>query len=52
VVDELRAMGHPVALAPAWDEQLGHAQAVAIDRARGILHGAADPRGDGAAIGF
>jgi gamma-glutamyltranspeptidase len=52
VIDELRAMGHPVAVAPAWDEQLGHAQAVAIDRERGVLLGGADPRGDGAAVGY
>jgi gamma-glutamyltranspeptidase len=52
VIEELRAMGHPVVVQPAWSELFGHAQAVAIDRDRGILLGAADPRGDGAAVGF
>jgi gamma-glutamyltranspeptidase/glutathione hydrolase len=51
-VEALRKMGHPVNVLPEWSEQLGHAQAVAIDRQRGILLGAADPRGDGAAVGF
>ena len=52
VVDELRAMGHPVEIAPDWSDQLGHAQAVALDRQRGVLLGGADPRGDGSAVGF
>jgi gamma-glutamyltranspeptidase/glutathione hydrolase len=52
VIDQLRQMGHPVAIAPAWDEQLGHAQIVAVDHAEGVLQGGADPRGDGAAVGW
>jgi gamma-glutamyltranspeptidase len=52
VVDQLRDMGHPVAMAPAWSDQFGHAQAIAIDHQRGVLLGAADPRGDGAAVGY
>lgn len=52
VIDELRAMGHPVEVAPAWSDLFGHAQAVAVDRERGVLMGGADPRGDGAAVGF
>jgi gamma-glutamyltranspeptidase/glutathione hydrolase len=51
-IEALRSIGHPVNILPDWSEQLGHAQAVAIDRQRGILLGAADPRGDGAAVGF
>ena len=52
VIEDLRGMGHPVAFTPAWDEQLGHAQAVAIDSQRGLLLGGADPRGDGTAVGY
>jgi gamma-glutamyltranspeptidase/glutathione hydrolase len=52
VIAQLRALGHPVEVAPHWSELLGHAQAVAVDRQRGILLGGADPRGDGAAVGF
>lgn len=52
VIEALRALGHAVAVRPLWDEHFGHAQAVGIDWARGVLQGAADPRGDGAAVGF
>jgi gamma-glutamyltranspeptidase/glutathione hydrolase len=31
---------------------MGHAQAIRIDREHGFLEGGADPRGDGAALGF
>jgi gamma-glutamyltranspeptidase/glutathione hydrolase len=52
VVDGLRARGHDVALADAWDERMGHAQAIRIDPRTGIRQGGADPRGDGSAAGF
>jgi oxamate amidohydrolase len=52
VVEQLAGMGHAVEVLPPWSETLGHAQAVGVDRQRGILLGAADPRGDGAAVGF
>jgi gamma-glutamyltranspeptidase len=31
---------------------MGHAQAIQIDHARGVLSGGADPRSDGAAAGW
>ncbi|MBS0394753.1 MAG: gamma-glutamyltransferase [Proteobacteria bacterium] len=45
----LRALGHVVTLA---ENPLGTAQAIYIDRERGILHGAADGRRDGVALGW
>lgn len=49
---ELRLRGQPVRMASQWDGTLGHAQAIRIDRAGGFFEGGADPRGDGAAMGF
>jgi gamma-glutamyltranspeptidase/glutathione hydrolase len=51
VAAELQSMGHDVARAADWDELFGHAQAIARDES-GLLRGAADPRGDGAAVGY
>lgn len=49
---ELLLRGHPVTIAPRWEGTVGHAQAIRIDRASGFFEGGADPRGDGAAMGF
>ena len=35
-----------------WDGVLGHAQAIRLDSGGGFLEGGADPRGDGAALGY
>jgi oxamate amidohydrolase len=51
VVDALRAKGHEVEMFTTFDESAGHA-GMAVRHAGGILEGAADPRSDGAAIGF
>ena len=49
VLRELSRRGHPVARAGAWEEAMGHAQAIRI-LDDGSFEGAADPRGDGAAV--
>lgn len=52
VARELKLRGQPVQMVEAWSGTLGHAQAIRIDRDSGFLEGGADPRGDGAALGW
>ncbi len=49
---QLRGMGHPVYELEAWDGVTGREMALYIDPDTGALHGAADPRYDGYAIGW
>jgi gamma-glutamyltranspeptidase/glutathione hydrolase len=49
---ELERRGHPVNRWPDWMEKAGHAHGITIDRATGTRVGGADPRSDGAAIGY
>jgi gamma-glutamyltranspeptidase/glutathione hydrolase len=35
-----------------WNDNLGHAHAIRVDRQQGLFEGGADPRGDGAALGY
>lgn len=51
-IRELVLRGHPVTIAPRWEGTVGHAQAIRIDHVSGFFEGGADPRGDGAAMGF
>lgn len=51
IVDDLVRRGHAVEMMQNWSQTMGHAQAIWIDREQGVLHGGADPRGDGLAIG-
>lgn len=51
VLDELRKRGHDVRVEPAFTGIMGHAQGIMLGD-QGELLGGADPRGDGAAIGF
>ena len=48
-VSRLEQLGHSVQIATS---PIGGAQAIWIDRERGLLRGASDPRKDGAALGF
>lgn len=48
---ELERRGQPVRFLFDWDDNVGHAQAIRVNPA-GYYEGGADPRGDGAAIGY
>jgi len=50
VLDQLAARGHHIKVLEDWAEVMGHAQAIMINRS--VLMGGADPRGDGAALGW
>ena len=52
VARELKRRGQPVQMVTDWNDNLGHAQAIRIDREQGFFEGGADPRGDGAALGY
>jgi gamma-glutamyltranspeptidase len=52
VARELERRGQPVQMLPDWDDNMGHAQAIRVDRENGFLESGADPRGDGAAAGY
>jgi len=43
----LRRMRQPVRPVGEWANIMGHAQAIIVDRERGILMGGSDSRGDG-----
>lgn len=51
VIGSLRERGHEVEVVAAFDEMMGHAGAL-VRLPDGVIEGAADPRSDGAAIGF
>ncbi|HUG47494.1 MAG TPA: gamma-glutamyltransferase [Candidatus Limnocylindria bacterium] len=52
VLRELELRGQPVKVLADWDDNMGHAAAIRLDRDSGFLEGGADPRGDGAAAGY
>ena len=52
VQEKLRQMGHELEEKGAYDLYFGGAQGVSFDRKAAGLHGAADPRRDGRALGF
>lgn len=51
VADQLLRLGHDVQMMTNFSQTMGHAQAIWIDKEEGILHGGADPRGEGLALG-
>ena len=51
-IDELARRGHLLDRWGDWDELAGHAHGIVIDPATGMRLGGADPRSDGAALGY
>lgn len=51
-IDELERRGHIVNRWPDWNELAGHCHGITIDPDFGTRLGGADPRSDGAAIGY
>lgn len=51
-VQGLAARGHGITLVDGWNPNAGHAQMILVDQQSGTLKGAADPRADGAALGY
>ncbi|MBD2001688.1 gamma-glutamyltransferase [Trichocoleus sp. FACHB-40] len=52
VVKGLIQRGHPVKVVDNYTDTMGHAGAILIEPATNIKFGGADPRGDGAAVGY
>ncbi len=50
--EKLERRGHRVRWVDQWDSLMGHAQMIRVDRERGVLEGAADPRAEGYALGW
>jgi len=51
-VEALEARGHLIERWEAWNGRVGHAHGITVDPDTGALAGGADPRSDGAAIGY
>jgi gamma-glutamyltranspeptidase len=51
-IEELARRGHAINRWEAWNELAGHAHGITIDPASGARIGGADPRSDGAALGY
>ncbi|HKZ05242.1 MAG TPA: gamma-glutamyltransferase [Methylomirabilota bacterium] len=49
---ELVRRGHTVNRWGPWNERAGHAHGITVDAATGVRRGGADPRSDGAAMGY
>lgn len=52
VLRGLHERGHEVRAVGDWSELMGEAQCIVVDVEHGTLHGGADPRGEGQAIGW
>jgi gamma-glutamyltranspeptidase/glutathione hydrolase len=52
VTRELKRRGQPVQMVTDWNDNLGHAHAIRVNRDQRFFEGGADPRGDGAALGY
>jgi gamma-glutamyltranspeptidase/glutathione hydrolase len=52
IVGGLRHRGHQVEALGPFENAMGHAHAIVVDRARGTLAGGSDPRADSLALGL
>lgn len=52
ILNQLAAWGHIPTQVDDYTDIMGHAGAILIDSQSGIKYGGADPRGDGAAVGY
>ncbi len=52
VTAELAKRGHPVNVVDDYTDTMGHAGAILVDPTTNVLHGGADSRGDGSAVGY
>ena len=51
-LDELQERGHQMEILEEFTDVMGHAGIIKIDQKTNVKYGGADPRGDGAAIGY
>jgi gamma-glutamyltranspeptidase/glutathione hydrolase len=51
-IEELRKRGHEIQVAESWAQTMGSAHGIIIHPENGLRMGGADPRSDGAAIGY
>lgn len=52
IQEKLAALGHEIEVLADFTDIMGHAGAIWIDEETGVKFGGADPRGDGAALGY
>ena len=52
IVDGLKRRGHAVEALGPYENAMGHAHAIVVDRERGTLAGGSDPRADSLALGL
>ena len=52
ITSTLQRRGHNVDRIGAYDHTMGHLHVIQVDRARGTLAGASDPRADSLALGI
>ncbi|MBU2702476.1 gamma-glutamyltranspeptidase/glutathione hydrolase [Sporomusaceae bacterium BoRhaA] len=52
VISQLKDRGQLVKVVEDYTDVMGHAGAILVDPNSGVKYGGADPRGDGAAVGF
>lgn len=52
IVSNLQSRGHEVEVMEDFTDVMGHAGVIKIDQQTGVKFGGADPRGDGAALGY